>query len=150
MVIAVRFHLFPFRTEKLSSLTPMVLRFARGRVGSRLFKVRSKGLTFFCVLTYRKGRVPAFLPRHDPNVFGGFYLQKRRCALPPMTDNMNCGMIRRVLCRLGSLCLYSAFADGGGTIRQLGKKRKMPDPISGRACGNYFVEVVSFGRKSMS
>ncbi len=45
----MRFHLFPFRTEKLSSLTPMVLRFSRGRVGSRLFKVRSKGLTFFCV-----------------------------------------------------------------------------------------------------
>ena len=34
----MRFHLFPFRTEKLSSLTPMVLRYARGRVGSRLFK----------------------------------------------------------------------------------------------------------------
>ena len=34
----MRFHLFPFRTEKLSSLTPMVLRFSRGRVGSRLFK----------------------------------------------------------------------------------------------------------------
>ena len=45
----MRFHLFPFRTEKLSSLTPMVLRLSRGRVGSRLFKVRSKGLTFFCV-----------------------------------------------------------------------------------------------------
>ena len=34
----MRSHLFPFRTEKLSSLTPMVLRFSRGRVGSRLFK----------------------------------------------------------------------------------------------------------------
>ena len=34
----MRFHLFPFRTEKLSSLAPMVLRFSRGRVGSRLFK----------------------------------------------------------------------------------------------------------------
>ncbi len=34
----MRFHLFPFRTEKLSSLTPMVLRLSRGRVGSRLFK----------------------------------------------------------------------------------------------------------------
>ena len=47
----MRFHLFPFRTEKLSSLTPMVLRLSRGRVGSRLFKVRSKGLTFFVVVT---------------------------------------------------------------------------------------------------
>ena len=47
----MRFHLFPFRTEKLSSLTPMVLRFSRGRVGSRLFKVRSLGLTFFLPLS---------------------------------------------------------------------------------------------------
>ena len=37
VVIARGFHLFPFRTEKLSSLTPMVLRFSRGRVGSRRF-----------------------------------------------------------------------------------------------------------------
>ena len=29
----------------------MVLRLSRGRVGSRLFKVRSKGLTFFFVCT---------------------------------------------------------------------------------------------------
>ena len=47
----MRFHLFPFRTEKLSSLTPMVLRFSRGRVGSRLFKVRSLDLTFFLPLS---------------------------------------------------------------------------------------------------
>ena len=53
----MRFHLFPFRTEKLSSLTPMVLRFSRGRVGSRLFKVRSKGLTFFCVHSGVQGSV---------------------------------------------------------------------------------------------
>ena len=46
MVIVVRFHLFPFRTEKLSSLTPMVLHLSCGRVGSRLFKVRPYGLTF--------------------------------------------------------------------------------------------------------
>ena len=51
----MRFHLFPFRTEKLSSLTPMVLRFSRGRVGSRLFKVRSLDLTFF----YAPFRAPA-------------------------------------------------------------------------------------------
>ena len=36
MTIARRFHLFPFRTEKLSSVTPMVLRNS-GRVGSRRF-----------------------------------------------------------------------------------------------------------------
>ena len=59
----MRFHLFPFRTEKLSSLTPMVLRFSRGRVGSRLFKVRSKGLTFFRVRMYRGRAVGAVRPR---------------------------------------------------------------------------------------
>ena len=51
----VRIHLFPFRTEQLSSLTPMVLRHARGRVGSRLFKVRPNGLTFFV----GRGALPA-------------------------------------------------------------------------------------------
>ena len=36
MTIALGFHLFPFRTEKLSPVTPMVLRNS-GRVGSRRF-----------------------------------------------------------------------------------------------------------------
>ena len=36
VTIALRFHLFPFRTEKLSSVTPMVLRNS-GRVGSCRF-----------------------------------------------------------------------------------------------------------------
>ena len=36
MTIAPGFHLFPFRTEKLSPVTPMVLRNS-GRVGSRRF-----------------------------------------------------------------------------------------------------------------
>ena len=40
VTIALRFHLFPFRTEKLSSVTPMVLRNS-GRVGSRRFLERS-------------------------------------------------------------------------------------------------------------
>ena len=41
VVIAVRFHLFPFRTEKLSSLTSMVLRNS-GRVDNRqTFKGRN-------------------------------------------------------------------------------------------------------------
>ena len=39
VVIAVRSHLFPFRTEKLSSLAPMVLQC--GRVGSRLLSSRA-------------------------------------------------------------------------------------------------------------
>ena len=46
----MRFHLFPFRTEKLSSLTPMVLRSSRGRVGSRLFKPIHYGLAFLLYL----------------------------------------------------------------------------------------------------
>ena len=50
----MRSHLFPFRTEKLSSLTPMVLRFSRGRVGSRLFKpVPDKGAGFLLSLSER-------------------------------------------------------------------------------------------------
>ena len=36
VTIARRFHLFPFRTEKLSFVTPMVLLIS-GRVGSRRF-----------------------------------------------------------------------------------------------------------------
>ena len=37
VTIALGFHLFPFRTEKLSPITPMVLRNS-GRVGSRRFR----------------------------------------------------------------------------------------------------------------
>ena len=52
--MARRFHLFPFRTEKLSFATPMVLR-TSGRVGSRRF-TESLGIAisrgFFCA---RKG-----------------------------------------------------------------------------------------------
>ena len=40
MVITLGFHLFPFRTEKLSPIVPMVLRNS-GRVGSRHFKKRA-------------------------------------------------------------------------------------------------------------
>lgn len=36
VAMAQGFHLFPFRTEKLSLVTPMVLRHS-GRVGSRRF-----------------------------------------------------------------------------------------------------------------
>ena len=34
VTIAERIHLYPFRTQKLSSLTPKVLGFAPGRIGS--------------------------------------------------------------------------------------------------------------------
>ena len=40
VTIALGFHLFPFRTEKLSPITPMVLRNS-GRVGSRRFKAEA-------------------------------------------------------------------------------------------------------------
>ena len=45
VVIAVRSHLFPFRTEKLSSLAPMVLQC--GRVGSRLLLSRASDFERF-------------------------------------------------------------------------------------------------------
>ena len=41
VAIARGIHLFPFRTEKLSLVTPMVLRNS-GRVGSRRFRERMK------------------------------------------------------------------------------------------------------------
>ena len=51
VTIARRFHLFPFRTEKLSFVTPMVLLIS-GRVGSRRFsqspQYRQMLGTFFC------------------------------------------------------------------------------------------------------
>ena len=47
--MAARSHLFPFRTEKLSSLSPMVLNF--GRVGSRRFQesISTRLAPFFCL-----------------------------------------------------------------------------------------------------
>ena len=46
VTIALRFHLFPFRTEKLSSVTPMVLRNS-GRVGScRFLKLLYSGMGY--------------------------------------------------------------------------------------------------------
>ena len=52
VVIAPGFHLFPFRTEKLSPVTPMVLH-TRGRVGSRqlISKTPSRAIRreSFCV-----------------------------------------------------------------------------------------------------
>ena len=45
VVIVSGFHLFPFRTEKLSPSAPMVLH-TRGRVGSRRFFRRKSPLEF--------------------------------------------------------------------------------------------------------
>ena len=52
VVIVAGFHLFPFRTEKLSPPAPMVLH-TRGRVGSRRFfqealREQSRGASFVC------------------------------------------------------------------------------------------------------
>ena len=65
MTIAPGFHLFPFRTEKLSPVTPMVLRNS-GRVGSRRFFSRAPAVVtdcggFFYVFL---PAVPFFLPRN--------------------------------------------------------------------------------------
>ena len=75
----MRFHLFPFRTEKLSSLTPMVLRLSRGRVGSRLFKVDPiLGRPFFVFVRFgwcapQSGRLPlwAGVSIDCPDLFSG-------------------------------------------------------------------------------
>ena len=53
----------------------MVLRFSRGRVGSRLFKVRLKGLTFF-VYVYVPEKCTA-------TVYGSLPL-KRKCVTHPL------------------------------------------------------------------
>ena len=64
VVMARGIHLFPFRTEKLSLVTPMVLRNS-GRVGSRRFRRGSQfeRLTpFFCMrgTPYLSGLVHPF------------------------------------------------------------------------------------------
>ena len=55
VTIAQGFHLFPFRTEKLSLVTPMVLRIS-GRVGSRRFTDKSSVTEMFrrifCLYTF--------------------------------------------------------------------------------------------------
>ena len=57
------FHLFPFRTEKLSPVTPMVLRNS-GRVGSRRFQKKPPYLIRIrrlCSFIYLSSNIP-FLP----------------------------------------------------------------------------------------
>ena len=57
VVMALGFHLYPSRTEKLSPITPMVLRNS-GRVGSRRFRekraVPEEGTALFFVYTALK------------------------------------------------------------------------------------------------
>ena len=66
MTIAPGFHLFPFRTEKLSPVTPMVLRNS-GRVGSRRFFSRAPAVVtdcggFFYVFLPAVSFFPGMLP----------------------------------------------------------------------------------------
>ena len=66
MTIAPGFHLFPFRTEKLSPVTPMVLRNS-GRVGSRRFFSRAPAVVtdcggFFYVFLPAVPSFPGMLP----------------------------------------------------------------------------------------
>ena len=66
--MARRFHLFPFRTEKLSFATPMVLR-TSGRVGSRRFREvpRQKcSGAFFVPVRERQGMVLQRGPEAGP------------------------------------------------------------------------------------
>ena len=68
VAIAPGFHLFPFRTEKLSPVTPMVLRNS-GRVGSRRLQWKSsvtnvsRGTFRFCTARPRGRPSRAALPR---------------------------------------------------------------------------------------
>ena len=59
VVIVSGFHLFPFRTEKLSPSAPMVLH-TRGRVGSRRFSrrrdlVRNSRVSLFLFIFFGQG-----------------------------------------------------------------------------------------------
>ena len=73
MTIAPGFHLFPFRTEKLSPVTPMVLRNS-GRVGSRRFFSRAPAVTRDCGGFFMSSFLP-FLS--SPECF-----QDSFCSLP--------------------------------------------------------------------
>ena len=96
----MRFHLFPFRTEKLSSLTPMVLHLSCGRVGSRLFKVRSQGLTFFLLFQCVEGGAAPLLFAL-PSPCDGVGSVKLSCR---MTAVMRAGLPEeRPDCRAGSV-----------------------------------------------
>ena len=74
VVIAVRSHLFPFRTEKLSSLAPMVLQC--GRVGSRLLSISEASITKVVGAFLFSYSFPFLSPSFFPQIDGrsSFYL----------------------------------------------------------------------------
>ena len=93
MTIAPGFHLFPFRTEKLSPVTPMVLRNS-GRVGSRRFFSRAPAVTRDCggffygflpAVPSFPGMLPGVFPFFAPRPSAGILLPAPfilRLALP--------------------------------------------------------------------
>ena len=89
MTIAPGFHLFPFRTEKLSPVTPMVLRNS-GRVGSRRFFSRAPAVVTDC-----GGFFYVFLPAlPSPECF-----QDSFCSLHPGLLQESC-FLRLLSCAL--------------------------------------------------
>ena len=88
VTIARRFHLFPFRTEKLSFVTPMVLR-TSGRVGSRRFSFPGPFRVgdFFCLLAMPLPLLFRSRPFSGP-------------LLPVLLPHLSC---------LTAVCLYSAY-----------------------------------------
>ena len=73
----------------------MVLRFSRGRVGSRLFKVRLKGLTFFCLYMYRR------VYRHGIWVSD---LKEKRVTYPPKSPFL--GLLVKIVHKIGAFFVY--------------------------------------------
>ena len=99
----MRFHLFPFRTEKLSSLAPMVLRFSRGRVGSRLFKPNQTGLAFsFIVYSHSIAAKPWFRVWLKGRQTLFFF--EERCAIG--VSELNTLYNRERLCKPSAECIW--------------------------------------------
>ena len=106
--IAPGSHLFPFRTEQLSPVAPMVLH-TRGRVGRRHFtdwRVSEAGLrkpSFFCVLASKKSSAPAY-PFSFAEAAGG----------PPAGDRPFSWLCSGFVFRNGSV--VTASPDGAGRL----------------------------------
>ena len=107
VVIARGIHLFPFRTEKLSPVTPMVLRNS-GRVGSRRFgetkrrkPVQRNAGSAFGVLRGLEGGAP-ICPRWGPTSAADGV-----CHLGQMSWEVS------------SRCQKGSAADGRGDLRQM-------------------------------
>ena len=98
VVIARGIHLFPFRTEKLSPVTPMVLRNS-GRVGSRRFGERRKPVQ-----------------RNAGSAFG-VLRGLEGGALPSARDGAR--HLRQMGFAISGRCQKGSAADGRGDLRQM-------------------------------